>query len=250
MSGFWRGCAAVLILLGPALQVKESPHYNEAQCGDCHGRDLPEAVAAKGGRQALYDSLCRECHGKAAVSCRFHDGCRPSTDERKRFEPLMPLEKGRFFCLTCHDARIQCVSSRSPAAKENALFLRGNPKGPVSRFCFACHRAELYRFVKVHEDQQGACLYCHDTAPPAKGEGKRTHDGRRVDVCGSCHHALGPHPGGVDHTALDTSRKITCQTCHDPHESSRKVRYLLRAAERDALCRDCHGEVPEGKDSK
>lgn len=250
MGRYWTGIVVFFCILWAAPEEKKSPHYNGDRCGDCHGRDLPDTVARHGSRKALFIALCRECHFKPATACRFHDGFAPSDEDKKRIDPLLPMMDGKFHCLTCHDARIQCVSDKAPAAEDNPLFLRGNPKGPVSRFCFACHRAERFRYFNVHEHADEACLYCHDKMTQAKGEGKRNLQGKDVKVCRSCH-APAPHPGGKDHTTLQREgTKIKCHTCHDPHEKRMNGKYLLRSKDRETLCRNCHEETPEEKDSK
>jgi predicted CXXCH cytochrome family protein len=229
---------AVLFTL---VTVPRGPHFDAGRCGDCHGKAGPEQAEAAGGLKNLYNRLCLECHETLSVTCRFHAAIVPDGEAIG-----LPLKDGRFYCLTCHDARIQCVKKEDPAAKANPLFLRGNPAGGVKRFCFACHEPKRYRIFKVHagmhlEAEAGRCLYCH-----GKPEGKRRG-------CRACH-AVGDHPGGADHRVsmgdletvlpLGEGRRIECRTCHDPHADQENRRHLLRL-ERANFCDACHVEEME-----
>jgi predicted CXXCH cytochrome family protein len=41
---------------------------------------------------------------------------------------------------------------------------------------------------------------------------------------------------------LGMDAMVQCTTCHDPHASPGGRPLMLRTADRDALCRGCHGE--------
>lgn len=235
--------AAVLTTLATFTGGEEKgPHFHGGRCGDCHGKAGPEQAEAAGGLKNLYNRLCMECHETPSVTCRFHASIVPGEESVGQF---MPLEEGRFYCLTCHDARIQCVKREDPASTANPLFLRGNPKGGSVKFCFACHGPERYKVFKVHagmhrEAESSRCLYCH------------REPGGETRGCRACH-KVGDHPGEADHLVsmgsgktalpLGEERRIECHTCHDPHASGEQ-RLLLRQ-KRETFCSACHEEEME-----
>ncbi|MFH2000073.1 MAG: hypothetical protein ABIK28_10345 [Planctomycetota bacterium] len=184
-----RGAAVVEERPGVA---KASPHFNASLCGACHGRDLPEEAEACGGYSDLYNRQCMECHESVSIACRFHTGIIPQNEELRRIGSLFPLDEDRLTCLSCHDARIQCVDPSDPASSSNPMFLRRNNGKEKTRFCFACHNSEPFKTAEAHSAGTGSeyrtrtrCLYCH---------------------------AALPETGSV---ALRTDLELTCRVCHE-----------------------------------
>lgn len=157
---FLAGGGVAALSVAPLRRLEgESPHFNPDRCGDCHGKDLPQEAARHGGFKNLYNALCTECHASPAPACRFHAALPLAPAEgTNRF--LLPRNRGRIVCLTCHDPRIQCLGTEKGEGGENPLFLRGNPAGAPSRFCFACHEVQDY----LHGEGSGG--------PEVEGEGK------------------------------------------------------------------------------
>ncbi len=193
---------------GPArAPAKESPHFNELGCGECHGKDLPEDVARMGGLKNLYAGLCRGCHASTPRVCTFHCDRFPSGDAEGTVAPTFPLNGKKIFCLTCHDARIQCDPAGDEDAKQSRLFLRGSPKGRSERFCFACHKAEKFPLFNVHgpvqkeaEAKKQRCLFCHAQIPgDAEQQAGGASTARNPDLsCRICHRVK-DHPDGRKH---------------------------------------------------
>jgi len=119
--------------------------------------------------------------------------------------------------------------------------------------CSTCH------------DQHSQMLTPFDPNAPAyagSGTGEGRHDQRADNdlgqMCRDCHAArdvsdaaLGSHPVGVSIPTsgdyqnptglpLDTSGKVACLTCHDPHYNSADNGLLLRINNIQALCTECH----------
>ena len=269
---------------GGSAHREDRPHYNASRCGDCHGRDLPSEAAAYGGLKNFYNSLCLQCHHRVPKVCGFHRDRGPREGGTVDLD-LFPLNKGKIDCLTCHDARIQCVAADDPSVKTNPRFLRGHPSGGVARFCFACHRPERFLRFKVHDHVRGkapekgeACYYCHVQNGDDRSTGGGMAPPDSVASCRVCH-PVGPHPGKVQHLvslealpefskdrlngpegkrgvrygSLDASallplgegQTIRCDTCHDPHFEETEGRFGLRTGDREMLCRCCHSNVPE-----
>jgi len=220
-------------------------HFTGKYCSECH-----ERTPVKGGNPYLkyngdYQRLCGRCHhGMSPGYCHPLDINSPL--DRKLTTPTgFPLTNGRFTCDTCHDVYRQC---------KKRLFdrytLRGAPYPRKTDFCYRCHNKKKYQELDAHLQirANGAlntkmCLYCHEKKPDEKTETYKevTFIGNMRELCRRCHPIKGNHPGDFDHMAKPPSAKalaymavmektydiilplakdgkMTCITCHNPHE--------------------------------
>jgi predicted CXXCH cytochrome family protein len=106
--------------------------------------------------------------------------------------------------------------------------------------CATCHQEQVdanRTAAHRHPQVDGRdCTACHDPhLSPAEVDGKPA-----PEVCLNCHtyrdHV--DHPMGEDTVDPRTGRKMTCNSCHDPHGSS-FVRFLRDDPE-GKLCIGCH----------
>jgi predicted CXXCH cytochrome family protein len=203
-----------------------------------HPQDTPlktaaqkQAVKDMGTRVGPDDTLtCFSCH-------KMHDG-RSST-----FMLADTLENSAL-CVRCHDDRKGVLGSKHDLRQTkpeelNKLGFTPEQSGP----CGACHSAHQYaRDVKPGTgDPVGVCISCHQ---PRSDPALADSTGKSVGFA---------HPSALDPAKLPKSpdlkllnhptdagrQSLACYTCHDPHDSSKK---LFLRKERDALCATCHGD--------
>lgn len=250
-------------------------HYTGKYCNECH-----EQTPAEGGSLYLkfkgdYKQLCR-CHADSPDAYIHPVDIRPSPGKAERIPPDFPLENGQITCLTCHDIYRQC---RKRLFDRNSL--RGAPYPRRMDFCYKCHVMENYEKINPHhqKNENGeivieTCLICHDEKPDEKHATFK--DVRFIGdievMCRRCHHIAGNHSGNADHMGilpsadglkrikimeekynvrlpLDENGKMTCITCHNPHEkgvipdvnpgasgADSKYRHRLPVN----LCKECH----------
>lgn len=223
-----------------------NPHGGRIYCLACHP-DTPQPGQPVNFRHAG-DSLqmCRRCH----AGVEHHPLGVASTPETWKMDfSRFPLEGEAVTCVTCHKPP-ECLGADTTG---NPRFLRGGPYNTAAEFCDRCHEGKSFSSLNPHDqmDPSGQvyekkCLYCHAAVPAA---GATTAEMRFTDaltaLCVSCHQ-VGAHPG-VDHLLpmparmlatlaeyeeqrmvrlpLEDDRKVTCSTCHNPHE-----RGLLKGA--------------------
>ena len=141
------------------------------------------------------------------------------------------------------------ISFRCLSEISNKKFLRGGPYANRTEICFRCHDENMYKKLNPHnqintkgEIIKEICLYCHEEKPDEK---IATYEsikliGDTKMICQRCHNIQNRHPAGKEHfkrpndkildrmkTAeiiysiilpLDNEERITCITCHNPHE--------------------------------
>jgi hypothetical protein len=253
------------------------PHWDEQACSTCHGEGTPTSI-----ENYEDDAMCGRCHEKPGTqSCRhpsnlvlgnsgpvtLPDGYSSST------------QGGKLVCTTCHDPLVQCQGDKL-APYLNPRFLRGGPFRQPDEVCLLCHDTASYEKLNPHAQltggkiRQDVCRFCHN----GTGDRISASSGFRIDAstqCLSCH-AVAPHPmsmipgSGIDrwnHLVVpgeSTMRrmgatrertgarlpvepgtgKITCATCHDPHEAgvvAGDPQFMDRARLRPvARCENCH----------
>jgi hypothetical protein len=250
-------------------------HYTGQYCNECH-----EKSPVRGGDRYLryggdYGLLCR-CHTPSSGVYIHPFNITPTVEKRKRMPPDFPLENGKLTCLTCHDIYRQC---------QKRLFerdsLRGAPYPRRMSFCYNCHVKKNYEPNDPHKQLNdndeiiiGTCLICHKEKPDEKHATFKdvTFIGDIEMICRRCHHIAGNHSGNHDHMKnipsadglkriklveakfqtrlpLDENGKMTCITCHNPHEkrvipesslgakgAGSKYRHRLPGN----LCKECH----------
>ena len=155
------------------------------------------------------------------------------------------------------------------------------PYVPQKNVCSRCHKKNGYRIFDPHVQlnpsgsvMKEKCLYCHKSKPDvnmASFEDVELIDDLKF-ICQRCHGSFTKHPAGISHFVqpskiifrrmidmqiayniilpLDYEGKLTCITCHNPHEkgvipdyrasakgAGNKYRHRLA----NILCQSCHG---------
>ena len=253
------------------------PHWDEEACSTCHGQGPPVSI-----ENYDDDAMCGRCHEEpGTASCRHPSNLAPGSAGSVSLpdDYRSSIQDGKVVCTTCHDPLVQCQGDKL-APYLNPRFLRGGPFRQPDEACLLCHDTASYTKLNPHaqlaggEIRQEACGFCHRAAA---GEISASSD-FRIDVsaqCLSCH-AIPPHPmsmipgSGIDSwnhlvvpgestlRRMSATReragarlpvepgtgKITCATCHDPHEAgviAGDPPFLDRARLRPAArCEDCH----------
>jgi hypothetical protein len=251
-------------------------HFTGKYCNVCH-----ERTPVKGGDPYLkyngdYQQLCGGCHhGMSPGYCHPLD-IDSKLDQRLTMPADFPLQDGKFTCETCHDMYRQCVKRLF-----GRYTLRGAPYPRKTDFCYRCHNKKKYRELNAHQQilADGAldtrmCLYCHRKKPNEKTATYKevTFIGDMSALCRRCHPIQGNHPGNFDHMAAPPSAKMrkhmtamksrygiilplardgkmTCITCHNPHEkgviaadkpSAKGADSKYRERLPGILCVECH----------
>jgi predicted CXXCH cytochrome family protein len=246
---------------------------DENLCLSCHkiGTDVPKT----GSRHAALDMGCDTCHvthktgpkgnrefdnylTKATPQLCFdcHD---PKDAGLQKAHNEQPFEKAD--CLTCHDPH------QSARPKLMQLFVHAPFSDKDS--CSTCHKlAENSKVVLTEKDVKSLCLTCHEEKGKQIESAKVQHPGALGD-CTDCHspHA-GKSPGFPKPNAVDVcltchsaqaeqhNKKFPhqpvfgqgCNTCHEPHGGENPK--LLRAANINTLCLECHGPDSKPKQLK
>jgi len=251
------GVVCVLLVLTTSLNVSGdnssvSPdtdiHYTGKYCDVCH----TEVPNKKGGPKLKYNGdyiqLCK-CHGYTPRTYIHPVNIIPSEEKKKKIPAEFPLPGGKVECITCHDIYLQCRKDREMKII-NPRFLRGAPYVSRTSLCYRCHDEKKYRKMNPHDQLTpdgkiivAKCLYCHVEKPDelhaTYGEVKLI--GKFEVICYRCHiEKQGKHPINADHLKeppdnilknmkeseerfgiilpLDKEGKITCVTCHNPHD--------------------------------
>lgn len=250
---------------------------NHVSCVSCHrmtpsdislDRPFPEGIDPS--------SVCLDCH-------HYSDNHHPVNfiPQMEFSNPDMatfPLFDGEIRCLTCHKVH----GAQGPVAGKKLL--RGGPYIYRSEICFLCHDKDLNTRISPHRmlnDQgdtkkvngESVCLICHAAVPDQK-----TDD--RVDVtfkadiaflCWRCHPPMAnaffkghflvkPKTRTLEYMIkvqaedgvmlpLQPRDRITCSTCHNPHQKG-VISYGPAQAGEDAparlrmqngdVCSSCH----------
>ena len=255
--------------------VNTNIHYTGKYCSECH-----EKPPVFGGDLYLryggdYGLVCR-CHTESPDVYIHPFDMVPSPEKKKRIPANFPLQNGKVTCLTCHDIYLQC---------QKRLFerhsLRGAPYPRRTDFCYNCHVKENYaendphrQLDDNHEILIRTCLICHKEKPDEKHATFKdvTLIGDIEILCRRCHHIAGNHSGNADHMGiipsadglkkikaveakyhtrlpLDENGKMTCITCHNPHEKgvipesspgAKGAGNPHRHRLPETLCQECH----------
>lgn len=265
-------------------------HYTGRYCSECHDQAPDTGGEPFLKFEADYTSLCR-CHGYTSENYIHPVDIVPSEEKEDKIPDNLPLEDGKVTCSTCHDIYLQCEGDRL-MKRRNKFFLRGAPYARRTDLCFRCHDEAKYKMLDPHNqlDANGEiieekCLYCHIEKPDEKRSTfKRTEGvhgsevkliGNLEILCYRCHykqstlhpinanHLREPSPGTLERMKqsememgiilpLNYEGKITCATCHNPHErgvipteraasegASEKFRLRLHG-EPGEICLACH----------
>ena len=216
----------------------KNPH---TLCVGCHTSEKPEPGTAAFEPGTEPSSLCLNCHDYGE---NHHpvDFVPPDPASFPR-----PLFGGKVRCLTCHEIH------GGPDGEGTSKLLRGGPYADRRQICFQCHVKERYAAVDPHKmlDRQGqimkvnskpVCLQCHSKQPDPLTDS--TNDVRfKADVGFLCWRCHPPMPGsffdqhflvrpseetlrnireteerGLVILPLVPRGRITCSTCHNPHQ--------------------------------
>jgi hypothetical protein len=261
--------------LASAVDEHTPIHYTGRYCSLCHEKKPVVGGALYLKYNGNYGELCRCHHGQSPGYCHpleIDSGLGENWTPPRGF----PLTDGKMTCDTCHDVYRQC---------QKRLFdrrsLRGAPYPMKTDFCYRCHEAKKYKRRNAHHQIRAdgtidakTCLYCHKDKPDVKTATYRdvTFIGDTRALCMRCHPITGNHPGNFDHMAkrpsakglarlaalkkkyhiilpLAEDGKMTCITCHNPHEkgvipvgkpSAKGAGSKYRERVPKKLCIECH----------
>ncbi len=187
-----------------------------------------------------------------------------------------PLQNGKVTCNTCHNIYLQCQKSEF-----SELSLRDAPYKKRTDFCYKCHDRQKYQKLDPHDQISktgeiviNKCLYCHDGKPDEKHAtfNEVKFIGNIETLCRRCHLIEGNHSGNIDHLVIKPSPKglkrmetmkkkhglilpltedgkMTCITCHNPHEkgvipddkpAARGADSKYRHRLPNIMCKECH----------
>ena len=253
----------------------EEYHYTGKFCKDCH-----DPIPTEGGDPFLkyggdFNQSCK-CHVTGPDSYIHPVDMAPSQEKRTKIPDDFPLAAGKITCLTCHDIYWQCQKRTVDKSS-----LRGVPYAKRSDFCLKCHDETSYVMFDPHSLQRNGngdvivdkCLYCHTEKPNEKQESveDRKLVGDPEAICQGCHAISGNHSGNFNHMVkpsdvtlarmkqvevefdiilpLDAEGKMTCATCHNPHDkgiisadrpSARGAGSKFRHRLPGGMCNECH----------
>ncbi len=179
---------------------------------------------------------CLECHGDLAKGKSVHpavsmgcDGCHTAVDaaliphriKNKLAKGLSMEQPG--LCYGCHD---------------KAVFTKKVVHGAIGMGCSICHNPHVSVDAAslLLQPVGKLCVTCHDK----QASGKHVMAG----------YALGDdHPvwGKVDPT--NSSRELSCISCHNPHSSSKLKLFANETKSPDSLCLMCHRKISIKSDS-
>jgi len=236
---------------------------NENLCLTCHTKGLD--VPATGSRHAALDMGCETCH------------VTHKTGEKGKIEFDYHLTKATpALCIDCHDPKdaslikahqgqpfgtANCVQCHDPHQSRQPKLMQAFTHPPFAdKQCDTCHApAKDGKVVLTQSDSKALCVTCHDEQAKKIDTAKVQHPGAQGE-CIACHNPhAGQTPGFIQpdpvnaclacHTdQADQMKKAHlhqpafqqgCATCHEPHGGDNN--HLLRVAEPNALCLECHG---------
>jgi len=261
-------------------------HFDSDYCLECHSA-IPQRNS---GRLNLryggdFQILCR-CHYPESGPIHSHPtDTRPSESENVTVPEAFPRIDGTLTCRSCHDIYVQCKDSQEDRILlDGQMLLRGLPYDSRLDFCFRCHDRNRYPKFNPHRQigEQGQviesrCLYCHAEAPDTK---QTTWEdvkliGGFTELCVGCHYQTAKQPLHARHLKhpsapilermnamqaefnivlpLDSSGRVTCATCHNPHQKglipdqragARGAGAEHRHRLQDNMCIKCHPMQP------
>jgi predicted CXXCH cytochrome family protein len=248
----------------------ESGEKDQNLCLTCHTQGLN--VPKDGSKHAALEMGCETCHVTHKVG------------DQTKIEFQYHLTKATpALCLDCHDAtsadlvkahqgqpfgKANCVQCHDPHQSRSPKLMQAQTHPPFAGGqCDTCHKpAKDGKVVLTETDIKVVCVGCHSEQAEKIEKSQFQHPGAQGD-CTACHnpHAgktpgfLQPDPVSACLTChseqADQMKKAHlhqpafaqgCATCHEPHGSQNV--HLLRAANPNPLCLECHG--PDAKPKK
>jgi predicted CXXCH cytochrome family protein len=255
-----------------AAQVADAPFVEpHTACSACHSSEKPKGTTAAFPAGTDPSTFCLNCHN---YRVNHHP---VDVTPARPVQAAYPLFLGRITCLTCHEIH-------GAPKQGNSALLRGGPHQDRRTICFQCHTSEQYAGINPHRmlaengshrtvNGRPVCLQCHELEPdPTIDEANTVLF--RADIgflCLRCHppmhsetlnrHFLKVPPAQVlsnmsrpevlekYHLPLVPRGRITCSTCHNPHQAGvllagpvaagTSSSHMLRD---DDLCQGCHNK--------
>ena len=249
-------------------------HFQTQYCSLCHETKINEILPNKLRFGNNLKAGCR-CHYNNPGDLRHPTDVPLLKSMQAKTQELFPLSDGNITCISCHSFKILCAKEK-PAVSS----LRGAPYKDRTAFCFRCHEEQEYAQLNPHKqlDESGKiisekCLFCHIKKPDethANFNSIKLIGGLEM-LCQGCHNVSDKHPAGKPHMVkppliyqvrmrkiesdygiilpLDENGKLTCITCHNPHDAGvipstlpgakgagEKLRHRLPKT----LCAECH----------
>lgn len=225
-------------------------HFSGQYCLECHVTRNIDRKTKSLKYNGDFGKLCLDCHN-TRQPIHFHPlGVKPDAAGVVTIPTGFPLKQGELDCLTCHDIYQQCRDSEADKLLlKGQMLLRGMPYENRLSFCFRCHDEARYPRLNPHKQidaaghvMQNTCLYCHTTVPDASHTTYREVKliGNYTELCKGCHYLTARQPLHVRHLRkptlevvqhmkemqkkfkivlpLDRNGKVTCVTCHNPHQ--------------------------------
>ena len=224
-------------------------HYSAKYCTECHVSSPRQGSHSQLRYEGDLKILCR-CHYNTSNNYIHPVDRRPSEEMIDRIPAQYPLQAGQITCSTCHDIFIQCQDNQLERSfLKEQKFLRGQPFSNESSICYRCHDIESYQMYNPHQQTNAnkeiikeKCLYCHSEIPDEKQTTAKDAKliGHLEPLCIRCHKKV---PGQDFHAKhrrkpskeiltrinqlearqniilpLSEEGKLTCATCHNPHE--------------------------------
>lgn len=249
-------------------------HHQVEYCPLCHQMGYNGPIPSQRLFGDEYQVGCR-CHYRTRGDMRHPTDVVVPDTMRPKIPAALPLRDGRITCNSCHSLAALCATNQPPPSS-----LRGTPYPDRTTFCFRCHDEQQYVRLNPHQqlDADGRvvtekCLFCHTQKPDRARATFASIKliGALEMLCQGCHNIGDRHPAGKPHLVrppleyqvrmhnlereygivlpLDEAGRLTCITCHNPHESgvipkdlagakgaSEKFRQRLPRV----LCVECH----------
>ncbi|AGF77136.1 hypothetical protein UWK_00555 [Desulfocapsa sulfexigens DSM 10523] len=242
------------LFINPNVTTETNIHFDSNYCTECH-LQKPSKGDSVQLRFDNYTTACR-CHGYTPDTYTHPVDIVLSAEKKATIPAEFPLTNDKITCDTCHNMALQC-EPKYELRLHNKAFLRTNSSLGRTFLCFQCHEEEQYKMFDPHKqlDASGAineesCLYCHASKPDEQqatfnsqnnGEDSIHLVGNLEILCLRCHNdKAGNHPLNRNHLVkpsekiisrmhwsernlwivlpLNNEGKITCITCHNPHE--------------------------------
>ena len=165
-------------------------------------------------------------------------------------------------CMSCHqkksngtdhgnhpvNVKIQELIKSAPEKLMQAGARFAKNGGVICQSCHRPHGAPEKKILLMNNDKSQLCGECHSdrfALTKKQAAEKRTHP---VNIL----------PGDIkipdamieEGVKLSTDGEIICQTCHKPHNATKKNHLLISKNEQDSLCQSCHVEQRKVLDSK
>ncbi len=276
-----------LVFINPEINTNTNIHFSKYYCTECHlEAQVQEQMTM---RFDNYTQTCR-CHNYTPETYSHPVGIKLTAEKLAKIPADFPLQDDTITCGTCHIMSLQCQADSS-MKKFNRSFLRINPLPSRTAICYQCHDEAEYKMMDPHTqiDNEGniveeKCLYCHMQLPDVNqttlGTYKKMEDlvapiGELDVLCYRCHYKQSQmHPINANHLKkpsarilknihrserklgiimpLDAEGKVTCVTCHNPHErgvipenksgagGASEIGRLRASKVGDKICLACH----------